>query len=455
MTTYHYMIIGNGAAGLSAAEIIRQRDASGRITIVTNEPYLSYSRPGIAYYILDQVSERQLFTRSESFYRDHSFNLRFGNVSHLDLAGQLAYLDGSGPLAYDVLLLATGASAVRPPFPGGQLEGVLTFDTLDDAKRIIKYGRKAKTAVIVGGGITAMELAEGLRHQGARTHLLQRGDRIWPRLFDERESAIVAHQIRHEGIVIHYNEEIAEILGKRGKVAGVRLTSGRVIKCQVVGVAIGVRPNLKLAHDLPVEQDKGILVNQFMQTNFPTLFAAGDVAQVYDRWTGQRNLDILWPSAINEGRAAGYSMVDIAHGRQPRYRYQKSSPFNCALLFGQHLTVIGQVGGNPADDIEQISYLSRGSSHVWTAPFSNDYRSAWDKAGFNSLRIVMSGGHIVGAVLMGNQELADPLRRFIEQEVDLSRFESLMMGGGSQLPQVLLQAWRDWHQRWEPASASY
>lgn len=448
MTRHHYLIIGNGAAGLSAAEIIRQRDDSGEITVITNEPYLFYSRPGIAYYILNQVSERQLISRSHSFYRDHRIDLRFATVRSLDLEGQLAFLDNGEPMAYDVLLLATGASAVRPPFPGGDLEGVITFDTLDDAKRVIKYSRKAKAAVIVGGGITAMELAEGIRHHGTRTHLLQRGDRIWPRLFDEWESNIVENQIRHHDIDIHYNEEIDEILGARGRVVGVRLKSGRVIKCQTVAVAIGVRPNLQLVQELPIQQAKGVVVNQFMQSTWPTLFAAGDVAQVYDRWTNQHNLDVLWPSAINEGRAAGYNMVDVTHRRGPSYQYQKASPFNCALLFGLHLTVVGRVNGSPVEDGEQLSYLSRGSSHVWIAPFSPNYRSAWDEGGTSSIRIVMSDGRIVGAVLLGNQELADPLRRFIEQEVDLSNYQTSLMAGGTKIPQTILRAWQDWHQHW-------
>lgn len=448
MTVYHYLIVGNGAAGLSAAEIIRRRDSAGRITIITSEPYQHYSRPGIAYYVLGQVPERQLISRSHAFYRDHRLELLFATVSRIDPKGQLVYLDDGQPIAYDALLLATGASAMMPPFPGRDLDGVLTFDTLDDAKRIIRAGRKAKSAVVIGGGITAMELAEGLNHQGARTHLLQRGDRVWPRLFDERESAIVAHKIRHEGVVIHYREELDEILGKGGKVAGVRLKSGRTIKCQAVGIAVGVRPNLDLVRDLPVRKDKGILVDQFMQSNLPGLFAAGDVAQAHDRWTGEHNLDILWPSAINEGRAAGNSMVDLVRGQQPSYRYQKASPFNCALLFGLHLTVIGRMGSGSDDGLEQLAYLSRGSSQVWTSPFTTDYRSAWDNKGYNSLRIVLADGRLVGALLMGNQELADPLRRLIEQEIDLSVYEPALLSDGDRLPEVLLRAWRDWHQRW-------
>jgi NADPH-dependent 2,4-dienoyl-CoA reductase/sulfur reductase-like enzyme len=213
-------------------------------------------------------------------------------------------------------------------------------------------------------------------------------------------------------------------------------------------VAIGVRPNLGLVEDLAIEKDKGVLVNDFLQSSQPSLFAAGDVAQVYDRWTGQHQLDILWPSAINEGRAAGINMVDIAHGQSPSFNYRKGSPFNCALLFGLHLTVIGRVGTKANGDVDQLQYLSRGSSNVWTAPFTTRFRSAWDKDGLNSLRIVMAEGQIVGALLIGNQELADPLRRFIEQEVDLSNYEAQLTAGHAKLPQTLLQAWRVWNQRW-------
>jgi len=456
MTPSHYLIIGNGAAGLSAAEIIRKRDSSGLISIVTNEPYLFYSRPGIAYYITGQVPEKQLFSRTTDFYRKNHLKLIHGHIDRLDIDKHVAYLKNGDPIVYDVLLLATGASAVTPPFPGKDLEGVLTFDSLDDAKRVIHYGKKAKSAVIVGGGITAMELAEGLNCLGARTHLLQRKSRIWPRLLDKSESDLVERKIRHEGVILHHNEEIEEILGKHGRVAGVKLQSGRIVKCQVVGVAIGVKPNLKLLNGLPIASDRGILVNAFMQSSQPDLFAAGDVAQVLDRWTGQHQLDVLWPSAINEGRAAGYNMVDIAHGRQPGFNYEKGSPFNSALLFGTHMTVIGQVSGQIARsgneesnlDLTQTSYLSRGESNVWTAPFTSNHRSAWDNKGQNTLRIVMNHGRLVGAILLGNQHLADPLRHFIERETDLSQYENALLNGHNELPRIILEAWRDWHQNW-------
>jgi NAD(P)H-nitrite reductase large subunit len=228
-------------------------------------------------------------------------------------------------------------------------------------------------------------------------------------------------------------------------VAAVRLKSGKEVACQIVGVAIGVLPNMDLVKDLPVEQDRGVMVNEFMQSSVPDLFAAGDIAQVYDRWTKKHHLDILWPSAINEGRAAGYNMVDVAQGRPPSHSYQKGSPFNAALLYGVHLTVIGQISGSlKENEGEALSYLSRGSSQVWTAPFSSSHRSAWDKDESNSIRIVMSEGKIVGALLLGEQRLADPLRELVQKEADLSAYQEQLLSAGEGLPQLLLRAWQEW-----------
>jgi NAD(P)H-nitrite reductase large subunit len=234
-------------------------------------------------------------------------------------------------------------------------------------------------------------------------------------------------------------------LSQKGKVSGVRLKSGKEVDCQIVGVAIGVRPNIELVKALPIEQDRGVMVNEFMQSSIPNVFAAGDIAQVYDRWTKKHHLDVLWPSAINEGRAAGYNMVDVAQGHLPQFSYQKGSPFNAALLYGAHLTVIGQISGNlKENEGEALSYLSRGSSQVWTAPFSSSYRSAWNEEGSNSIRIVIDRDRIVGALILGDQRLADPLRELIQQEVDMSAFQEQLLSAGEKLPQQLLQIWSTW-----------
>jgi hypothetical protein len=137
--------------------------------------------------------------------------------------------------------------------------------------------------------------------------------------------------------------------------------------------------------------------------------------------------------------------VDVARGERPLYTYQKGSPFNAALLFGIHITVIGRVAAEPAkeDDVAIIN-LSRGSSQVWTLPFQSNYYSAWDKKGPESIRVVVAEDKIVGALLMGNQQLADPLRQLIEAEADITPYKDAFLQGGQLLPQVVQQAWQEW-----------
>jgi NAD(P)H-nitrite reductase large subunit len=376
------------------------------------------------------------------FYAKHKIDLCFVSAERIEVDSKRVITKERQIFAYDVLLLATGASAVPPPFPGSELDGVVTFDTLADANEIIAKCRRAKSAIVAGGGITALELAEGLNRQGVKTTLLQRKGRIWPRLFDDKESAIVAEAVRHEGIKVIFNEEITEINGKKGRVQSVKLKSDNELKCQIVGVAIGVRPSLALVRDTTIRTDRGIPVDPYLQTSVPGIFAAGDVAQVLDRWTGKYNLDVLWPSAINEGRAAGYNMVDAANGIAPTHLYQKGSPFNAALLCGIHLTVIGHVGSQDDGTTDEFQHLSRGSSSVWTSPFSKSYRSAWDSKGPNSLRIVISDGKIAGALILGDQQMADPLRELIENEVDIAEHQSELLSAGDNLPKMLLAIWQ-------------
>lgn len=137
-------------------------------------------------------------------------------------------------------------------------------------------------------------------------------------------------------------------------------------------------------------------------------------------------------------------MVDVAHGRAPSYPYQKGAPFNAAMLFGIHMTVIGQISDNQdSDALQEAMHLSRGASFIWTAPFGTTVYSAWDKNGPNSMRVALDRGRIIGALILGNQELADPLRYLIEHEVDVSAYQDAIIRSGRDLPQLLTRLWRE------------
>lgn len=410
----NYLIIGNGAAGVTAAETIRQHDRQAEITIISAEPYPMYSRPGLAYVIIGEIPPQQVIARTYTWYDDLRLKLVHGRAQSLDVEEQLVTLTDGQTLPYHKLLIATGARAVPPPYPGADLEGVIYLDTLDGTKQLLKKAKRGKTAVVIGGGITALEMVEGLAQQSVNTHYFLRRDRLWGQVFNETESNLLAERMHHHGVHIHTHTEAAEILGNwRDHVRAVRLADGREFKCNLFGVAIGVRPQLELVANSAIQTDRAILVDEYMQSSAPNIYAAGDCAQVYDRWSDRHMLDVLWPSAVAEGRAAALNMV----GRPTPY--VKGIPFNACLLFGLHITIIGQISPDrqARDDFDEIQHLSRGSSEVWFT-FPRAYQSAWSKSGSHTLRLALSANRIVGALLIGEQTLADPLRALIENQVD-------------------------------------
>ncbi|MCP5094812.1 MAG: NAD(P)/FAD-dependent oxidoreductase [Chloroflexi bacterium] len=439
MTKLRYVIIGNGAAGTTAAETIRHHDPLGDITILTAEPYPAYSRPGLAYVLINEVPAQQIICRTLDWYDKLGLNLVLGRAVELDVDARRVVLENGRFLLYDRLLIATGARATPAPYPGGDLDGVVFLDTLNGTKALIKKAKRAKRAVVIGGGITALEMTEGLAHRGVETHYFLRRDRLWGKVFNDAEAKLLEKKMKAHHVHIHYNTEVVEILGnRRGKVRGVRLKDDTEFKCDLVGVGIGVKPLLDLTKETRIETDRAILVNEYLQTNVRHIYAAGDCAQVYDRWTQRHMMDVLWPSAVAEGNAAALNMVG-----KP-YAYQKGSPFNACLLFGLHIATIGQI--NPrrddnGDEPEILQHVSRGSSEVWfTAP--RPYRSAWAQDGDNTVRLVLSGDYLVGALVVGEQSLADPLRYLIENQQNVRDMLPELSTGGNVMRRSLLQYWQ-------------
>jgi NAD(P)H-nitrite reductase large subunit len=397
-----------------------------------------YSRPGLAYVLIGEVSAEQAIARKPEWYARRHISLIHSRAERIDFRARRVHLANGQDLSYDALLIAVGARAVSAPFPGGDLDGVIYLDNMDNTLDIINRAKSARAAVVVGGGITALEMAEGLAYQRVETHYLVRKNNLWSALLNDSESQLVEQQIHHHGVHIHYGSEIAELVSQDGKVAAVKTNRGETIACQIVGVAIGVRPNLALAKDTPLKVDRGILTNEYLETNQPGVFAAGDCAQIYDVWSGEHRVDSLWPTAINSGRAAAANMAGA------RQAYHKGVPFNAALLFGLHLTAIGQVAaaGRGDDETEELSFISRGSSEVWTAKPGSGYASAWAEDGTSSQRLVVRDDAIVGALLLGNQRLADPLRDLIDRRADIAPFKSRLMSGGSLLAESVMEAWQ-------------
>lgn len=432
-----YVLVGSGAAGFAAAEAIRRHDRLGEIVMISDDLNGYYSRPGLAYYLTGELTQELLFPAPKEYFKRLGVRLLPGRVNRLKIDSHTASLQSGESLPYDRLLIATGAQAAPLKLAGTDLEGVVKLDSLQDAQKIARLARKARTAVVVGGGITALELVEGLVASRLKVHYFLRGDRYWNSVLDESESRLVEQRLIDHGVRIHYQTELGAILGKNGRVAAVRTTSGELLRCEILAYAIGVRPRLELAQASGLECERGILVDEYLQTGAEDVFAAGDVAQVYDPLSGKRIIDSLWNPAKLQGRQAGLNM---SGSRQP---YDKGVPFNVTRLAGLTTTIIGMVGGgrDGGSDPDLLG-IARGDSETWRElPDAIAAQSGFE---INRLRILVGQQNILGALVMGNQTLSQPLQQMVDAKADITPIREQLLSPGATLADILFDFYESW-----------
>lgn len=421
------LIIGAGAAGISAAETMRRLAPQVEITLLSEERDGYYSRPGLAYLLAGEVPEAQLYPFSPEDFQRLRLNLVTGRaVQILPEAHQVQLQDGKR-LEYARLLVATGARAITPRLPGVDLRGVVRLDNLEETRQLLRLAKKGHRAVVVGGGITALELVEGLRARGMQVSYLVRGARYWQNVLDETEARIVEHRLIEDGVQIYPHTELAEIAGKNGAVRGVRTTAGRFLECDLLGIAIGVAPRMELAEAAGLAVEKGILVDEAMRTTQADIYAAGDVAQVYDPRLGKAIIDSLWDPARSQGRVAGMNMLG------QRERYVKAAPFNVTRLAGIPTTILGSVGMGGRDP--DVTGIVRGDSEGWRHPAVGRLVGASDAV--NRLRLLVGEQSIVGAVVMGDQRLSRLVYRLVAGQIELGGLREALLQSGAALEALL------------------
>jgi NAD(P)H-nitrite reductase large subunit len=427
----HYVIVGSGVTGVTALHTLRTMDPSAEIWMVGDDPHGFYSRPGIAYYLNGEIPENQLPIFSKKDWK--MLNVRYvkGVATRLDLQKHLLEIDSSGALKYDRLLIATGSTAVPLTIPGAGLKGVVKLDDFEDTRHILSLARHANSAVVVGGGIIAVELVEGLITRGLKVHYFLRGDRYWPNVLDEKESRLIEHRLVEHGVILHHQTEAAEVLGKYGKVVGVRTTTGETIRCQLVAVGIGVKPRMELAKGAGLATERGILTDETLQTSNPDIFAAGDVSQVHDPQSGKSIIDTLWHPALDKGKVAAINMTG------KRTTYNRKVATNVLRLAGVLTTIIGAVGGGVDDDLVSVA---RGSSETWhELPNTISLECNGD---VNHVRLMIGEKTLVGALVMGDQKLSEPIQEIISLKVDITPIRN-QLKPGSPLGQIIMDFWSE------------
>ena len=382
-----YVIIGNSSAGRSAAAVIRQVDRNGVITVLSEESTRFYYRPILPDYI-GGMEEEKVFATTGGAISDKDLAIKLNKrvVRVKPDQNRLMCEDGE-VVDYDYLLLATGSIPIAIPWPGSDAEGVFYFRTFEDAKRILRMAENAERAVVVGGGLLGLEFIRGVRLRGlAVTHLV-RENRVGVPALDDAAGAMVERRLRADGVEVILEDEVASFESADGKIEAVLTKSGRRIECDLVGVAVGVRPRIELAEDTGIQTDRGFLVDERMRTNVLNIFAAGDCAQAFDVVAETPRVNTSWRTAREQGEAAGFNMVGAD------FVYPGSLPANAQMAGGLPFASIGLA--NP----EEERYDIESQSDV----IAETYR-----------KMVRLEGNLVGALLLGDisgsLELEDEIR---------------------------------------------
>ena len=294
-----YAIIGNGAAGISAAEAIRERDKTGSIYMISNEEYPSYNRPMLTKSLAAGLEAEQIAVKEASWYEENNVYQMLGkNVTGIDTQKKEIYTADGAKFKYTKLIYALGSECFIPPIQGAEQPEVIAIRRLSDTRKVTELLPQVKEAVVIGGGVLGPEAAWELKKAHCKVTVLELAPRLMGRQLDEGAGEMIKAVSEAQGIAIHTGVQIEAIEGD-GHVTGVRLGDGRVFPAQLVIVSCGVRANTAIAKAAGIETDRAVVVNSRMETNAADVYACGDCAQY------QGVNYAIWPQAAEEGKVAG------------------------------------------------------------------------------------------------------------------------------------------------------
>lgn len=306
-----FVIVGDGIAGSSAAETIRERRPEADITVLTDEGEPLYNRILIKEYAKGKLPEAPIAIHDEAWYEDRSIDLQLNTpVTAIDPDERVVHTAAEEAIPFDRVLIATGGTPAQLPVPGADAPNVHHFWTFEDARRIREHVESATTGVIIGAGLLGIDLAAVCGSQGVDATYLMRGSRWWRDALTETGAGIVHDAMREIGIDLVFHREAERFeCDSTGTVVATIDDAGHRYPSEWVGVAIGLHYNTELLQDVDVECDWGILTDEYMQTSNPVVFAAGDITRYRDAYLGARTQNGSWGSAKEQGQVAGANMV--------------------------------------------------------------------------------------------------------------------------------------------------
>lgn len=414
-TEQSFVIVGNGIAGATAAEVLRAENQAADITVITDDPCPVFYRPALKDYLAGKLREEKLWARPISFYPDRQIRFLIGRVTSIQPGRHTVHMQNGQSIGYARLLLAHGARATSLNCPGVHLAGVTTLRTVADYQRVLLHLNHVKRALVIGSGTLALESIETLRHRGyAVTHLLRKRT-LWSEILDPVASDLVLQQEQRDGVDIRAEQEIAEIIGQNGQVSGVITTTGQRIACELILLGIGIEPVTDFVKAAGILCGRGVKIDPAMHTNMPDIYAAGDLVESNDPITGKARVIGQWYPAIQQARAAAYSMLDIIDQHST---CNFGNFYNACMLYGLEFASVG------------ISVKPRGDAsyqEITAEPKARQYQ-----------KVILKQGVPVGMVALGDRRQVLAYKRAIDHQVDLRPVLSRLF-----TPDFQLEGWLD------------
>lgn len=394
------VIIGNGAAGNSAASSIRRTNKEATITMISQESFPEYSPCALSKkYISGEMKKGELFLKNFEDYSKENINILFGHkVIGLETQKKKVVLE-TGSVGYDKMIIATGGKPLVPPIPGVDKEGIFPLKSLKDAERI--YNFNGKKAVVIGAGPIGVEASISLKKRGLKVSLVEQMGQVLPAIFDEGVPLITRKIIEDYGIEVITGQKAIRFNGN-GHIRSV-VTNRREIGCDMVVLALGIRPSMELAQKsgIAIGPLGGIKVNRQMMTNAEDVYACGDCVESRDAITGKDSLCLLWHNAKQQGEIAGYNSIGITKN------YSGAMNISIVDILGTRAVSIGHT-------IESFK--------------GGDLRIIEDKRnGYH--RLLIADGIIVGAQIIGRTTDIGPLISVILRRDNLENIKRIIREG--------------------------
>ena len=407
----NYVILGAGPAGVTAAETIRQTDKSGKITMIGGEPEPPYSRMAIPYLLAGSIEEHGTYLRqSNGHYDGLGITYRSDRAGGVDTASKRLFLANGETLSYDKLLIATGASPIIPRMDGSNLDGVHTCWTLPDARAILTRASKGAPVVLVGAGFIGSIVLEALHKMGCDITVVEIAPRMVARMLDETAGGMLGRWSEAKGVKVVTNTKVERITGSSDGGLYVSLSNGTSVPAKLVVMAAGVKSNTGFLVGSDIKVNWGIVVDKFLETTVPDVYAAGDCCEAVDLSTGKPDMLAIQPVAVEHGRIAGLNMAGV------------KTPHRGSL----NMNVLDTMG------------LISSSFGLWQGAPGGSTAKLIDEKNFKYLKLEFLDDRLVGAQCVGMTDHVGMLRGLIQTAPRLGEWKDRLMKSPDRLREAYI-----------------